>query len=502
VRHDLTVLPYHLRRGKASVIGVGGGRDILAAIWGGNESIVGIDVNGIILDVLQGSHRTFAGIAGHPGVQLVHDDARAYLSRTADRFDVIQMSLIDTWAATGAGAFTLSENGLYTLEAWRTYLRRLTPTGLFSVSRWFDASNVSETNRLLALAVAALLDAGIRKPVDHILLLSVGATATLVVSPSPLTAEDKDIVERIAAAERFIVRVSPWSGGSTGRLDRIARSTSMAELDAATKDRRFDYSPPTDARPFFFNMLKPGSFHTIYSLPRGGVLWGNIRATATLVLLFVIATVLTLAIIVWPLLSAGRPRMSASAFRMALVYFSAIGLGFMLVQIAVLQRFSIFLGHPTYTFSVTLFAMILFAGIGSYLSDVFRLSPRRERMLPIILAGTILALALGMQWTLDAAIRLALPMRVLVVVALLAPVSTLLGFFFPTGLRLVAALSPPATAWMWGVNGAFGVLGSIVAVGVSMWVGIQANLYSAAALYAFILLPLMVLQRAQSLPKV
>jgi hypothetical protein len=194
--------------------------------------------------------------------------------------------------------------------------------------------------------------------------------------------------------------------------------------------------------------------------------------------------------------------MSASAFRMALVYFSAIGLGFMLVQIAVLQRFSIFLGHPTYTFSVTLFAMILFAGIGSYLSDVFRLSPRRERMLPIILAGTILALALGMQWTLDAAIRLALPMRVLVVVALLAPVSTLLGFFFPTGLRLVAALSPPATAWMWGVNGAFGVLGSIVAVGVSMWVGIQANLYSAAALYAFILLPLMVLQRAQSLPKV
>jgi len=168
----------------------------------------------------------------------------------------------------------------------------------------------------------------------------------------------------------------------------------------------------------------------------------------------------------------------------------------MLVQIAVLQRFSIFLGHPTYTFSVTLFAMILFAGLGSYLSDVLQLPARRARLLPIAAAAAIVALAVAVRWTPDWANRLALPMRALVVIALLAPVSTLLGFFFPTGLRLVAGVSRPATAWMWGVNGACGVLGSIVAVGISIWVSIQANLFTAAALYALTLLPLVALQRA------
>jgi hypothetical protein len=498
VRHDMTVLPYHLRRGAAAVIGVGGGRDILAAIWGGNSPIVGIEVNGIILDVLQGSHREFAGIAKHPAVQLVHADARAYLTRTGQQFDVLQMSLIDTWAATGAGAFTLSENGLYTLEGWRTFLERLTPTGVFSVSRWFDPENVSETNRLVALAVASLLDRGVRKPLDHLMLVSRNRMATLMVSLSPFTSKDRAIVGRIAAEEQFLIRASPWTGGGTQRLDRIVRSGSRAELQAATADPRFDYTPPTDERPFFFNMLKPGSFWEVYSLPRGGVLWGNIRATATLVLLFVIAAVMVIGIIVWPLAVSGRPSLPPGVFGMSLLYFACIGFGFMLVQIALLQRFSIFLGHPTYTFSITLFAMILFAGIGSYVSDLLApMAVQAERLLPLAAAAAIVTVALIIQPVTDATIRFGLGTRILVAVALLAPVSTLLGFFFPTGLRLVAALAPSATAWMWGVNGACGVLGSIVAVGISIWIGIQANLLGAACLYALLLLPLVVLQRAQ-----
>ena len=497
VRHDMTVLPYHLRRGAAAVVGVGGGRDILAAIWGGNSPIVGIDVNGIVLDTLTGSHRQFAGIADHPAVQLVHDDARAYLTRTSQRFDVLQMSLIDTWAATGAGAFTLSENGLYTLEGWRTFLNRLTPTGVFSVSRWFDPQNVSETNRLLALAVASLLERGVRRPLDHIVLVSRNRIATLILSPAPLTANDRAVIQRVCSQEQFLIRVSPWTGGDTERLDRIARSGSPAELKLATADPRFDYEPPTDARPFFFNLLKPGSFAEVYSLPRGGVLWGNIRATATLVLLFAISTLMVIAIIGWPLAVSGRPPMPGRTFQMSLLYFACIGLGFMLVQIALLQRFSIFLGHPTYTFSITLFTMILFAGLGSYVSDLLASGRwRMERILPLAAAGAILAVMLLIQPVTDATIRFPLGVRIVVAVALLAPVAMLLGFFFPTGLRLVGALSESATPWMWGVNGAFGVLGSIVAVGVSIWVGIHANLVAAAILYAALLLPVTVLQQA------
>jgi hypothetical protein len=497
VQHDLTTLPYHLRRGAAAVIGTGGGRDILSALWGRSQSIVGIDVNATMLDILENKHRDFAGIATRPEVQLVHDDARAFLTRTDRRFDVLQMSLIDTWAATGAGAFTLTENGLYTVDGWKVFLSRLTPTGVFSVSRWFSPSNVSETHRLLALAVASLLDANVARPIDHLLLLSRDRTATLLTSLSPFTAEDEKRVKALAEAEEFTVQVSPWTGGNSRRLDRIARSTSAAELAFAIEDPHFDYSPPTDERPFFFNMLKPRSFTQVYTLPRGGVLWGNIRATATLVLLFVIAVVLVSLIIVWPLVMAGRPAMPTRAFVPGLIYFCGIGVGFMLVQIALLQRFSVFLGHPAYTFSVTLFAMILFAGLGSYLSDSILPRLRRaEVILPAAGGAIIVAAAFAVGPATHALGGASLAARIAVVVAFLAPVATVLGFFFPMGLRAVGSLSHAATAWMWGVNGACGVLGSVVAVAVSMWVGIQANLIVAAVVYGSLAIPLWLLRSA------
>jgi hypothetical protein len=496
VSHDVTTLPYHLRRGSAAVLGVGGGRDVLAAIWGGNTSVTGIDVNSTMLGFLTGSHRTFAGIADRPEVTLVHDDARAWLTRSAARFDVIQMSLIDTWAATGAGAFSLSENGLYTTDAWKIFLSRLTPTGVFSVSRWFSPEHVSETSRLLALSTAALLEAGVTDPSAHTILVSRGAVATLLVSPSPFTTADREAIERVAAGEEFTVRVAPWSTGGSERLDRIVRSRSGGELASATADPHLDFSPPTDRRPFFFNMLKLTSFARAGSLPSGGVVSGNLYATTTLVVLFLIAVAMVALVIGWPLLSRGRPDLPAPAFRASMFYFAAIGLGFMLAQMALLQRLSIYLGHPTHTLSITLFSMILFAGAGSYLSDRLRPGAPLEHLLPPAAAGYLILLVLLLQPIADGTIYATLAVRSAVAVGMLAPLATLLGFFFPTGIRLVGALSPSTTAWMWGVNGACGVLGSIVAVAISIALGIPANLLAAALLYGLLVVPLTILRRA------
>jgi SAM-dependent methyltransferase len=500
VQHDVTSLPYHLRRGSAAIIGTGGGRDILSALWGRNAPVVGIDVNAAVLEFLSSRHRDFANIATRPEVELVHDDARAYLTRTDRRFDILQMSLIDTWAATGAGAFTLTENGLYTVDGWKIFLSRLQPNGVFSVSRWFSPTNVSETHRLLSLAVASLLELNIRRPVDHLLLVTRDRTATLLTSLSPFTAEDEMRVRKLADAEGFTIQSSPWTGGSSPRLDRIVRSTSGDELALAIEDPDFDYSAPTDERPFFFNMLKPRSFASVYTLPRGGVLWGNIRATATLILLFGISVALVAGIIVWPLVTAGRPDMPMSTFLWSVLYFCGIGIGFMLVQIALLQRFSVFLGHPAYTFSVTLFAMILFAGAGSYLSDFLVPRLRRpELALPLVGCAVIIVAAFSIGAATRAAGGASLAIRVGVVIAFLAPIATVLGFFFPTGLKAVGSVSPAATAWMWGVNGACGVLGSVLAVAVSMWVGIHANLIAAAGIYAGLAVPLLALRRASPL---
>lgn len=480
VSYDVTSLPYRLRRGDVAVIGPGGGRDLLAAIWGRNRSIVGVDVNGIMIDLLQNSHRDFANIANRPEVSLVHDDGRAYLTRAQQTFDVIQMSLVDTWAATGAGAFTLSENGLYTREAWRQFLDHLSPGGVLSVSRWFDPRNVSEASRLLSLGIASLIDRGVPRPVDQLLLVVRGRVATLLVSNAPWTNEDRATISRVAAERGFDVAVSPWEEARQVRLNRIARSTTHDELARAIADPYFDYSAPTDRRPYYFNMLKPRAVFGGREIPRGGALEGNLRATGTLLTLFGVATALVVAVVGWPLVRFGRPPMPAGRFAVTMWYFAAIGFAYMLVQIALLQRLSVYLGHPTYTLAIVLFSMLLFTGLGALLSE--RLSIERFRLVPPAIAAILALVAVGLAAATSATVSAGLVPRTLIVLAVVAPLSVLLGTCFPVGVRLIAH-SQGVVPWAWGVNGAFGVLASIAAVIVSIWLQIDVNFWIAAALY-------------------
>jgi hypothetical protein len=496
VSYDVTTIPYYLRHGDVAVVGVGGGRDILAALWGRNRSIVGVDVNRIMIDLLTKSHRDFANIANQPNVTLVHDDGRAYLTRTDKRFDVIQMSLVDTWASTGAGAFTLSENGLYTLDAWRVFLDRLKPGGVLSVSRWFDPQNVSEASRLLSLGVAALIDRGVARPLDQVALVVRGRVATLMVSTAPFTDADKAAMATVATDKDFTITIEPGVGAARrGLLDRIAKSTTVDELARATADRLYDYTPPTDARPYYFNMLKPRALWSGGPLPRGGALAGNLRATLLLIVLLGITTALVALLIVWPLVKAGRPRMEGARFAMTMVYFGTIGFAYMLIQIALLQRFSVYLGHPTYTLSIVLFSMLLFTGLGSLVSERVAVGGTGAfRVVPVAIALFVAMTALLLPRVIAHTITAGLFPRTLVVLAFAAPLSVLLGLCFPFGVRLVSD-APGVIAWAWGVNGAFGVLASILAVGLSIWVGIDMNLWVAGALYLSLMLPLLRLAR-------
>ena len=516
VSYDVTALPYSVRNGDVAVIGVGGGRDILSALWGRNRSVLGVDVNQIMIDLQRGSHLDFAHIADRPEVTLVHDDGRAYLTRTSQRFDIIQMSLVDTWAATGAGAFTLSENGLYTVDAWRVFLNRLKPGGVLSVSRWFDPTNASESSRLVALGVGALLDRGVTRPLDQLVLIVRGRVATLMVSNAPFTSDDQQRVEALAAAREFNVAVAPWRTASDGGLlDRISRSTSPAALAAATADTLYDYTPPTDSRPYYFNMLKPRAVFEMDRLPRGGALGGNLRATLMLVTLLGVSVVLVLLIIVWPLIRSGRPPMPFGRLTMTMSYFATIGFAYMLIQIGLLQRFAIYVGHPTYTLAIVLFSMLLFTGLGSFLSERLRTPgvldhpghpvffvPLDRRGHTVVFVPVTIALALALvAWlvpvAIDRTITSGLVVRTLVVLAFTAPLSMLLGVCFPIGVRLVEQ-TRAIVAWAWGVNGAFGVLASIVGVATSMWIGVDANFWIAAALYLVMTAPLVVMIRNQT----
>jgi hypothetical protein len=497
VQYDVTALPHQLRQGRAAIIGVGGGRDVLTALWAGSRPVVGIEINEGLLKAHATKYRDFTRIADHPDVQLVHDEARSFLTKSRGQFDVIQMSLIDTWAATGAGAFTLSENGLYTREGWRVFLSALTPGGMFSVSRWFDPNSASETTRLLALGVAALLDRGVSAPWQHLVLVTRNRVATLMLTTEPFTEADRVLIADLAQRRGLSVLVSPWHGAEApeSRLGQISRALSLAELQTATDDPIFDYRPPTDTRPFFFNMLKPRGFLAAERSTQVGVVSGNQLATFTLIALSVIVAVLVAAIVLWPLARIGRPDLPPVAFGAALWYFAAIGTGFMLVQIPMLQRFSVFLGHPTYTFSIILFLMILSAGAGSYLSDRVVLGSRTAARLPLLIAGGIVAATVLLQPVVDATVIWSLPGRTAVVALFVAPLAVMMGFCFPLGMRLIGEHSSRISAWMWGVNGAMGVLASVLAVMVSMWVGIHVNLFLAAAIYAGLPIPMRLLAR-------
>lgn len=493
VSYDVTALPYVIRHGDVAIIGVGGGRDVLSALWGRSRSVVAIDVNGIMIDLLTGSHRTFAGIADRPEVTLRHDDGRAYLTRTSQQFDVIQMSLVDTWAATGAGAFTLSENGLYTLDAWRVFLNRLKPGGVLSVSRWFDPANASETSRLVGLGVAALLERGVARPSDHLLLTIRGRVATLMVSSTPFTDDDRAHVTDIATARDFTVALAPWRPAGEGTLDRIGHSTTTAALAAATADPLYDYTPPTDRRPYYFNMLRPRALFAKIGMPQEGALGGNLRATKMLLTLLAVCTALVTLIVVVPLVRAGWPPLPRGRFAITMVYFSTIGFAYMLIQIGLLQRFSIYIGHPTYTLAIVLFSMLLFTGLGSFLSGRWTFTtPQRVRWVPIVIAAMLAITALTLPVVLASTVTSGLLLRTLWVLAFAAPLSTMLGFCFPIGVRLVER-TPSIIAWAWGLNGAFGVLASIAGVAISMWVEIDANFWVAAGLYVAMTIPLTVM---------
>ena len=506
IQHDVTSLPYHLRKGgDAAVVGVGGGRDLLNALWGDSRSVVGVEINEGLLELLTGPLRGYARLADHPRVTLVHDEARSFLTRTDQRFDTLQMSLIDTWAATGAGAFTLSENGLYTVEAWRSFLDTLRPGGILSVSRFYSPTHASETSRLVALAAATLLDAGATDPSQQLILAGAGRVATLVLSTAPFTPADLTALRAAAERFQFEILLAPGTPPADPMLAAIVASRSPADIAAAVDDERFDYSPPTDERPYFFNILRPSALlgESWGSESKGVVARGNLLATSTLGTLWVITLVLTLTTILGPLSLSGLPKMRAQTFGLALFYFAAIGTGFMLVQIPLMQRFSVYLGHPTYSVAVILFSNILAAGVGSLLSDRIDLDRmgRGLVLLPIGIAVNLLGWTLGLQPIIDATIQFDLPGRVAVVSGVVAAAALPLGMCFPIGLRLVQRISDDAAPWLWGVNGAAGVLASVSAVGISMWGGISVSLYLAAATYGLLALAVAGLQRAATTPR-
>ncbi len=502
IRHDVTSVAYHLfKSGDIAVIGVGGGRDILTALAFGCHHVTGIELNRIFLNLLGDRYKYFSEISTHPAVTLVHDDGRSYMARSEEKFDLIQMSLIDTWASTSAGGMTLSENGLYTVEAWRTFLRHLKPGGVLTVSRWFTPEDLGETARLISLATASLLEEGIKEPERHIILASSGKISTVIVSSTPFSQIALETIRDAVDRYGFGILLFPGEPAPDPRLENILEVRSTEELSRNVSDPILDFEPPYDERPFFFNMVKPQAWWSTRDLPQleSGVIKGNLVATENLMTILFAVTFLVLLSIIMPLLLFGRRHgLSPGQFTMSALYFASIGLGFMLIEIGLIQRFSVLLGHPIWALVVILFSMILFTGIGSLLSDRIPVYGKSIRIfVPVGIFAVILIVTYAIQPAIDATISADLFHRALMTLSFCVPVGLCLGVCFPLGMRLVQSHSKAAMPWMWGINGAFGVLGGVVAVIISMAWGISWSITIGGICYLSLLLPVSILQRGR-----
>jgi hypothetical protein len=414
------------------------------------------------------------------------------------------MSMIDSWAATGAGAFSLSENGLYTVEGWRTFFNHLTPTGVFTVSRWYAPSNINETGRMMSLAVAALLSERVANPREHLFLAATGNLATLIVSHAPFTEAELTMLTAQATHLGFSVVVSPQSAVASPIVSEIVGAQTPEEASVVTTrlsgSYHLDVTAPTDDRPFFFNQLRlsdPQSLSLAFGYS-SGVAHGNLLATVTLaIIVFLSAVVVTLTIVV-PSLPSLR-RVPPYLAGLGTAYFLLIGLAFMLVEIGLIQRISVFLGHPIYGLAIGLFGIILSTGVGSLLSSPLPLLSRARLLLWAAVLGLYLVFLPFWFPALIATFASAnITVRAAVSLMAIIPSGILMGFGFPTGMEIVNAIDRGPTPWFWAVNGAAGVLAAGLAVGLSIAFSISVTLWLGGACYLLLGPVAVLLSRSRS----
>ncbi|MCI0357405.1 MAG: hypothetical protein L0211_02845 [Planctomycetaceae bacterium] len=494
LNYDVTAVPYQLHKpGAVAVIGAGGGRDILSALVNGADSVVGIEVNKRIVDLHRGAAAPelsqFNQVSRHPAVTLVHDEARSYMTRSPQCFDVIQMSLVDTWAASAAGAYSLTENGLYTREAWHTFLDRLTDQGLFSVSRWHSENGLGETTRCVALAVAVCQERGLT-PRDHIALVSSNKVANLIISRQPIQGGLLERLQEVCQKYQYQLLLAPGLPSSQPLYQQLVDCQSEPELAAVCSRQILDISPPSDDRPYFFNQLRFWRLDSVL-FDQGGFecAAGNLRATGTVLLLLAFGIAAVLGGVLWPLRRVGLPAgMPLPFFRTGLLYFAAIGVGFMLIEMAFVQRFSLVLGHPSYSLACVIGSMVLAAGVGSAISEYL---PADQPRLFLVYPAIILAVQLAAWGLLPAATLWAvtqpLATRVAVTLAFTIPCGLVMGLGFPLGMVQITRYGASVAPWMWGINGAASVVGTIVAILISMSLGISATVLAGTVCYGLIL---------------
>ena len=494
LRYDITNFAHYLfPNSKVGIIGVGGGRDILAALHFNQKEVWGIEINGRIIEALT---KVYAGnytynISALPNVHIIEDEARNFFEKNSDmQFDLIQASLIDSWAATASGAFVLTENSLYTLEAWKTFFSRLSDNGAITMSRWYYPKRPGELLRLTNLAYQTLLESGIKDPAQHIILVAMDyipdtvpielhlGSGTIIVSKKPFKKEIIDRAQSLADLYGFEMLVA----GGEEKDSEFKNIITPGKRETFMASYPLDLTPPTDDNPFFFNMLKPLSVIKGMNVESEGVLSTNLMAIHNLLWLIAIVIILSLFLIIIPLISKMKTDVAKAVFNRYTLYFTALGIGFMLIEISLIQKFAVFLGHPTYSILVVLFTMLLFSGLGSFASKKLR-EKAGVKGLFILLILVVATVGSANMFILHYFSSWPVLPRIIYSFVTMALAGFFMGMPFPTGLALLNREACKSAPWFWGVNGAASVVSSVAATAISIFYGISTTFFAGLLCY-------------------
>lgn len=497
-----TAAPYFARPDspRVCVLGVGGGANVLLALRHGARHVDAVELDANVIRLLREPlHKFSGGLYDRPDVHVHIAEGRAFLQSADEQWDVIDISLVDAFAAAAVGLGAVNETYLYTEEALATYLQHLRPEGVLSVTRWIRTPPRDEI-KLFATAVAALEGMGLR-PADRLVLVRSWATATLLVKREPFAAAELTALRRWAEERLFDIAYFPGMGAGEGNRFNVLAYDSYAEAADALlasgarrekffRDYPFFVTPATDDRPYFFHFFRWCSLSLMLSTAGFAwvpfVEWGYLILVATLIQSAVLGGLL----IALPLAVLRKPpgdkRYRRGARLLVFAYFLVLGIGFMFVEMALIQRLVFFLANPVYAVAVVLAGLLLVSGLGSGWAARLVARGYSIRRLAVVAALGVAAIAAIYAFGLQPALRplLAWPLAVRVTVAfvVMLPLAGM-GMLFPLGLRQLGRVHAELLPWAWAINGCASVVATSLATLLALGAGLVVVLLAAAACY-------------------
>ena len=493
-----SALPYHLKSlSDILIMGSGTGSDILQAHFHNAEHIDAIELNPQIIDLIEDQYSEFTGgIYSSSDINIHQQEARAYLSSNDKEYDLISISLMDAFGASAAGLYSMAENYLYTEQAIQQYLQHLSPNGYLSLTRWIKLPP-RDMPKLLATVINALKKENIAQPKQQIIVIRSWQTSTLIVKNGQITVDEITHLKQFCNDRNFDLvfypgitkqEVNQFNILQHAYFYQAAEALLGEQSEAFIEGYKFNITPATDDRPYFFQFFKWQTLPEIISLlDRGGLFLLESGYLLLIAALFqaIVASLLLIALPLWLWKSKLGIQSGNQNYRRVMVYFFCLGLAFLFIEIAFIQKFILILHHPLYAITTVICAFLLAAGGGSYVSKQLSNYPHKTIILLPFVMISLLSISYSLNFDQISSFLLSKGDigRYLGSVLLIAPLGFFMGMPFPMALAQLSKTMPELIPWAWGINGLASVISAILATLIAMQFGFSVLIMLAVALY-------------------